>query len=77
VGKALMAKCMEIASESEKDLVWLGVWEQNVRAIRFYSHWGFRKFSEHVFMLGDDRQTDWLMCKPLKDIDLSLENWSV
>ena len=65
VGKALMQKCIEIATEKNVTAVWLGVWEENHRAIDFYTQWGFEKFSTHIFILGDDPQTDWLMKKTL------------
>ncbi len=65
VGKALMQKCIDIAVEKKKEIVWLGVWEKNERAIKFYHKWGFEKFSTHVFQLGTDPQTDWLMMKKL------------
>jgi diamine N-acetyltransferase len=39
------------------------VWEFNERAIRFYEKHGFEKFGEHVFMLGNDPQIDWLLKK--------------
>ncbi len=66
VGKALMERCIQIATEQNKDILWLGVWEHNQRAIDFYTKWGFEKFSTHIFKLGDDPQTDWLMKKNLK-----------
>lgn len=65
VGKALMEHCMQIAREAKKDVIWLGVWEKNERAIGFYKKQGFEKFGEHVFMLGSDPQTDWLMKRDL------------
>ena len=65
VGKALMNACIEIAIARGKKIIWLGVWEQNQRAIDFYTKWGFEKFDTHVFMLGNDKQTDWLMKKTL------------
>lgn len=65
VGKALMQKCIDVATEMNKELVWLGVWEKNRRAIDFYSKWGFEKFGTHIFVLGNDPQTDWLMKKEL------------
>lgn len=61
VGRALMEKSLAVASELNKELIWLGVWEKNYRAIEFYTKWGFKKFGEHPFVLGDDVQTDWLM----------------
>lgn len=66
VGRALMEKCIEIATTQNKSVIWLGVWEKNERAIRFYEQWGFQKFAEHDFLLGNDRQTDWLMKKDLQ-----------
>lgn len=65
VGKTLMQACMEIAKEQNKEVVWLGVWEKNQRAIDFYTRWGFQKFGETRFLLGTDIQTDWLMRKIL------------
>jgi diamine N-acetyltransferase len=65
VGRALMEKCIAIALELKKTTVWLGVWERNERAIRFYAKWGFEKFADHDFVLGNDRQNDWLMKKKL------------
>ena len=41
--------------------IWLGVWELNAKAIRFYEQLGFKKFDEHSFMLGDEAQIDHLM----------------
>ncbi|NII28724.1 GNAT family N-acetyltransferase [Pseudoflavitalea sp. X16] len=65
VGTALMQQCLAIAREKKKAVVWLGVWENNQRAIDFYTKWGFRKFGQHIFVLGNDPQTDWLMKKEL------------
>lgn len=61
VGSALIKKCLDIAAEQKKTVIWLGVWEKNLRAIEFYKRWGFEKFGEHTFLLGKDLQTDWLM----------------
>ena len=66
VGKKLMQTCLDIAINKEKKIVWLGVWEKNQRAIDFYIKWGFEKFGEHNFILGNDVQKDWLMKKPLE-----------
>ena len=65
VGAALMQKCIDVAHEKEKNVLWLGVWEKNLRAIEFYTKWGFEKFDETDFLLGDDMQKDWLMKKQL------------
>ncbi len=65
VGKALMEQCIQLATEKNKQLIWLGVWEHNQRAISFYNKFGFEKFGEHDFILGNDVQTDWLMKKAI------------
>lgn len=65
VGKALMQKCIDIAKEKNHHTIWLGVWEHNQRAIDFYIRWGFKKFSDHDFVLGNDVQKDWLMKKSI------------
>jgi hypothetical protein len=41
------------------------VWEKNFKAQQFYSRWGFERFSEHTFWMGDDPQVDWLLKKKL------------
>jgi len=41
------------------------VWEHNIKAIAFYKKFGFEQFGSHIFMLGDDIQTDILMRKNL------------
>jgi len=66
VGQALYEKAIEIAKVKRVKYVWLGVWEQNQRAIRFYQKNGFIPFDKHIFTLGDDKQTDILMKLILK-----------
>jgi len=65
VGSSLMRACVNLARQSKKRMLWLGVWELNMHAIGFYEKWGFEKIGTHLFTLGDDRQTDWLMKKDL------------
>lgn len=66
VGQQLYEKAMEIAREKGVDYLWLGVWEKNPRAIRFYEKNGFVEFGKHLFHLGNDEQTDILMKLPMK-----------
>jgi len=65
IGKALMEECIQVAVQRKKEVIWLGVWEHNTRAISFYKKFGFSQFDTHLFLLGDDPQTDWLMKKDL------------
>lgn len=60
-GQLLYNKAIEIAKQKAVDYVWLGVWEENSRAIRFYQKNGFLAFDKHIFKLGDDEQTDIMM----------------
>lgn len=55
----------ELAKIEQSMFIWLGVWEHNLKAIKFYQKSGFTKFGEHIFVIGDDPQTDWLMWKKL------------
>lgn len=61
VGQKLFEKAMELAIQKSVDYIWLGVWEQNLKAIRFYKKNGFVIFNKHVFKLGEDEQTDLMM----------------
>ena len=61
VGQALYQKAVEIANEHKVDYLWLGVWEENHRAISFYKKNGFIEFGKHIFTLGEDNQTDLMM----------------
>jgi len=65
VGQTLMDACFERGREANCDVMWLGVWEYNPRAQRFYEKNGFRIVGRHTFLLGSDRQTDLLMQKML------------
>ncbi len=61
IGQLLYDKAIEIANQKKVDYVWLGVWEENPRAIRFYIKNGFVEFDKHIFKLGNDEQTDIMM----------------
>jgi ribosomal protein S18 acetylase RimI-like enzyme len=65
IGKALMQHSLDYAAANKHDFMWLGVWEYNFRAQKFYEKFGFEKCGEHVFQLGTDPQTDWLMQKKI------------
>jgi len=65
IGSVLMNECIAIAKSKKRDYMWLGVWENNFKAISFYERFGFKKFGEHDFILGNDVQTDWLMALKL------------
>jgi ribosomal protein S18 acetylase RimI-like enzyme len=66
VGQLLYDKAIQVAIQSNTDYVWLGVWEENSRAINFYKKNGFIEFDKHIFKLGNDEQTDIMMKLQLK-----------
>ena len=65
LGRFLIDKATEIAGAQGKNLIWLGVWENNVNAIAFYEKMGFVRTGSHSFFMGDDEQTDFIMSKVL------------
>ncbi|WP_348823115.1 GNAT family N-acetyltransferase [Flavobacterium aestuarii] len=66
-GQQLYSKAIEIAEQKNTAYVWLGVWEENHKAIRFYSKNGFVEFDKHIFKLGSDEQIDIMMKRKLTD----------
>ena len=67
VGQLLYDKAIEVAKHKNVDYVWLGVWEENPRAISFYKKNGFVEFDKHIFKLGNDEQIDIMMKLNLKN----------
>lgn len=61
IGEWMLSKAIKIALDKGKQFLWLGVWEMNTSAIKFYQKHGFAKFGTHPYYVGNDRQTDWLM----------------
>ncbi len=65
VGQLLYDQAINVAIQHQKKSMWLGVWEENPKAIRFYEKNGFVPFSKHSFKMGEEEQTDILMRKLL------------
>lgn len=65
IGQELYEQAIQIARQMNAEYVWLGVWEENLRAVNFYKKNGFVEFDKHVFKLGDEEQTDIMMKLPL------------
>lgn len=61
IGQLLYEKAIQIAKDKKSHYVWLGVWEENLRAIGFYTKNGFVEFDKHIFKLGNEEQTDIMM----------------
>ena len=61
LGQLLLEAAIDFGRQEGKTWLWLGVWEHNARAIRFYEKNGLRIFGSHPFPFGDEIQKDWLM----------------
>ena len=67
IAQALMDATLDAARGRAADVVWLGVWERNSRAVAFYRKYGFEQVGEQHFMLGTDRQNDWVLARALRE----------
>ncbi len=70
-GAALMQYCLDFAVRNGHDVIWLGVWEYNHRAQKFYEKFGFKRVGEEIFQLGNDPQTDWILQKVIASPQVS------
>ena len=61
IGKRILEIAIVKAKQAKTENLWLGVWEENHKAIEFYQRNGFEIFDKHIFKLGEDNQTDLLM----------------
>lgn len=61
IGQLLLNEAKKLAENNGITSIWLGVWEENYRALQFYAKNGFVVFDQHAFTLGNDKQTDLLM----------------
>ena len=64
-GKRLLDEGIARARAAGAATIWLGVWERNIKAQRFFRREGFEPAGEHAFVLGTDVQTDWIMQRPI------------
>jgi len=68
-GKGYGAKMIHyfemMGREAAVEMIWLGVWKENPRAVSFYQSHGFEIFGEHDYLLGTDLQRDFLLRKML------------
>jgi ribosomal protein S18 acetylase RimI-like enzyme len=60
-----MVAAEDMARAWGADILWLGVWENNHKALGFYARSGFREVGEHVFRIGDQVDRDLILAKDL------------
>jgi diamine N-acetyltransferase len=66
----LMAHVLARADATGNAVLWLGVWDRNLRALAFYRKWGFEVAGEHIFKVGNDPQRDLLMRRDVQPTGL-------
>ena len=65
LAQELMHAAAQHAHAAGARTLWLGVWEQNPRAIAFYRKCGFAEVGTHTFVLGTDHQRDLVLARPI------------
>jgi diamine N-acetyltransferase len=65
LSQRLMTACIDAARATGATTLFLGVWEHNPRAIRFYEKTGFTTVGEHTFLVGSDEQRDLVLARPI------------
>ena len=64
VAAPLMSQTLAAAAAAGAASVWLGVNEENARAIRFYEKHGFAKVGRKHFTVGGRVEDDWVLERP-------------
>lgn len=65
IGRALESEVEKMSRERGFKTMWLGVWEENLKAQKAYERFGFSKAGSHDFVMGTCVQTDWILTKTL------------
>jgi len=73
VASRLMHEVHRAAREFQGRHIWLGVWEQNPRAIAFYKKAMFVDVGSTFYMVGPDKQIDRVLVSvvPMQNLDVS------
>ncbi len=67
IGKMLLKEVITQAKKANAPYIWLGVWKENEKAIKFYQKNNFEIFGEHEFIFGKQKQVDYMMKFTLTD----------
>ena len=68
LGNYLMEHCLASARHQGFTTVWLAVWPDNTRAVKFYKRWGFAVKGSYPFYHGNEVAQDWLMVKDISQL---------
>lgn len=64
-GESLLRHCENFARKHGFESIWLGVWEENLRARRFYEKNGYSRIGQLEFPYGDVVGTNHVLIKTL------------
>jgi diamine N-acetyltransferase len=65
-GSYLLEKCFQIGKEKGYETLWLGVWDQNLAAQKFYEKLKFENIGVTEFAYGDETTTSLVMVKKIE-----------
>ena len=65
VGEQLLARCLDEAARKNRDTLWLSVWEENLRAQKFYAKHNFEFVGNISFPYGSQVGTNLVLEKRL------------
>ena len=65
IGAQLLEHCLETAKARGFETLWLGVWEENKRAQKFYAKHGFKRVGQLEFPYGETVGTNFVLEKVL------------
>ncbi len=63
IGKALIEKCCEIGKEKGYETIWLGVWDENIEAQKFYEKIGMKNVGITDFSDGKNEFVNFVFAK--------------
>lgn len=66
LGTAFLEYILDFAKKEKYEWLWLVVWSENQRAMRFYEKWGFEHFGYESFQFGEEVTNDWALRKKLQ-----------
>jgi ribosomal protein S18 acetylase RimI-like enzyme len=64
-GAALMQHAIDVCKQQGFETLFLGVWQENERAVNFYRKFGFEVFDTRQFQLGNRLCEDYMMKLPM------------
>lgn len=65
-GTRMMAAAMDWLLRERPRTLWVGVWSENFGAQRFYARHGFERAGEYLFEVGNTRDLEFILRRPVQ-----------